>query len=73
MPFMSGFDLAKRLGSIRPGMGVLCMSGYTDEALVKHGIVNAGLAFIQKPITPHKLGVKIREVLATHLWAAEEW
>jgi hypothetical protein len=54
-------------------MGVLCMSGYTDEALVKHGIVNAGLAFIQKPITPHKLGVKIREVLATHLWAAEEW
>ena len=64
MPYMSGAELARRLGSIRPEMKVLCMSGYTDEAVLSHGILDAGLAYLQKPITPEKLTRKIREVLA---------
>jgi PAS domain S-box-containing protein len=64
MPLMSGAELAQRLGAVRTDMKVLCMSGYTDEAVLSHGILEAGLAFLQKPITPDKLGRKIREVLA---------
>jgi DNA-binding NarL/FixJ family response regulator len=61
---MGGAELAKRLSLVRPDMKVLCMSGYTDEAVLQHGIIEAGLAFLQKPITPEKLGRKIRLVLA---------
>jgi PAS domain S-box-containing protein len=64
MPYMGGAELAKRLSLVRPDMKVLCMSGYTDEAVLQHGIIEAGLAFLQKPITPEKLGRKIRLVLA---------
>jgi CheY-like chemotaxis protein len=64
MPYMGGAELAKRLSAARPEMKVLCMSGYTDEAVLQHGIIEAGLAFLQKPITPEKLGRKIRLVLA---------
>jgi CheY-like chemotaxis protein len=64
MPYMGGAELAKRLSAVRPDMKVLCMSGYTDEAVLQHGILEAGLAFLQKPITPEKLGRKIRLVLA---------
>jgi two-component system cell cycle sensor histidine kinase/response regulator CckA len=42
---------------------VLCMSGHTDEALFRHGILEAGLSFIQKPMTPESLLTKVREVL----------
>jgi DNA-binding NtrC family response regulator len=65
MPQMSGVDLAKRLGPRRPEMKVLCMSGYTDEAVLHHGLVDSGLSFLQKPITPEKLGRKVREVLGS--------
>ena len=63
MPQMSGPALAKRLASMRPEMKVLCMSGYTDDSIVRHGVLDARIAFVQKPITPDALMAKVREVL----------
>jgi CheY-like chemotaxis protein len=63
MPTMSGPELAKRLAATRPDMKVLCMSGYTDDSIVRHGVLGSGVAFIQKPITPALLMTKVREVL----------
>jgi two-component system, cell cycle sensor histidine kinase and response regulator CckA len=63
MPQMSGPELAKRLASARPEMKVLCMSGYTDDSIIRHGVLNSGVAFLQKPITPVVLATKVREVL----------
>jgi two-component system cell cycle sensor histidine kinase/response regulator CckA len=63
MPQMSGPELAKRLAMTRPGMKVLCMSGYTDDSIVRHGVLESGVAFIQKPVTPATLSRKVREVL----------
>jgi two-component system, cell cycle sensor histidine kinase and response regulator CckA len=60
---MSGPDLAKRLAATRPEMRVLCMSGYTDDSIVRHGVLERGVAFVQKPITPALLTQKVREVL----------
>jgi DNA-binding NtrC family response regulator len=63
MPDMSGGEIEKRLKTSRPDMKVLYMSGYTDNAIVHHGILDHDKAFIQKPFTPDSLGQKIREVL----------
>ncbi len=63
MPGMSGREVAERLTSGRPQMRVLYMSGYTDEALGRHGILGQGLHFIQKPFAPGALLGRIREVL----------
>jgi two-component system cell cycle sensor histidine kinase/response regulator CckA len=63
MPHMSGPELAKRLAQTRPEMRVLCMSGYTDDSVVRHGVLESGTAFIQKPVTPALLTRKIRAVL----------
>ncbi len=63
MPQMSGPELAKRLARARPEMKVLCMSGYTDDSIVRHGVLEAHLAYLQKPITPGALATKVREVL----------
>jgi PAS domain S-box-containing protein len=63
MPQMSGSELAQRLGTIRPEMKVIYMSGYTDNAIVHHGILDSGLPFVQKPLLPDVLARRVREVL----------
>ena len=65
MPQMSGRELANRLGRIRGDMKVLYMSGYTDNAIVHHGILDSGIHYLQKPIVPETLARRIREVLDT--------
>ena len=66
MPQMSGPDLAKRLCAVRPGMKVVFMSGYTDDSIVRHGVLDAGVAFIQKPVMPRLLATKLREIFDAH-------
>jgi two-component system, cell cycle sensor histidine kinase and response regulator CckA len=63
MPQLSGPALAKRLSNSRPHMKVLCMSGYTDDSIVRHGVLEATMSFLQKPITVASLTNKVREVL----------
>jgi signal transduction histidine kinase len=63
MPQMNGRELARKLSATRPDTKVLYMSGYTDNAIVHHGILDAGVAFMQKPLTPAVFARKVRQVL----------
>jgi PAS domain S-box-containing protein len=63
MPEMSGRDLMHRLAATRPGLKVLYMSGYSEEAIARHGVVDPGTAFLQKPFTPDALAWRVRDIL----------
>jgi CheY-like chemotaxis protein len=63
MPRMSGRVLAQELARARPGIKVLYTSGYTDDAIVHHGVLNPGTHFVAKPFTSADLTRKVREVL----------
>ncbi len=63
MPKVSGKETAERLQTLYPHIKIIFMSGYTDDAIVRHGVLTPGLNFIQKPFSPEGLARKVREVL----------
>jgi PAS domain S-box-containing protein len=63
MPHMNGRELAAKLAPLRPRMKVLYMSGYTEEAIARNGVIDPGTAFLEKPFSPNTLARKVRELL----------
>jgi FixJ family two-component response regulator len=63
MPGMSGQALAGQMARIQPGLRILFMSGYTDDAIAHQGVLDAGIPFLQKPFDPIDLARKVRQVL----------
>jgi len=71
MPKIGGREAAKRLQPLYPQMKVIYMSGYTDNAIVHHGVLEPGLNFLEKPFTPEGLARKVREVLDAERFGAK--
>jgi len=67
MPGISGRELAERVSHIRPGIKILYMSGYTDQAVVHHGILETDAVLLQKPFTAATLASKLREILTVEV------
>ncbi|HMF60506.1 MAG TPA: response regulator, partial [Vicinamibacterales bacterium] len=63
MPGASGPELVRQLVEQRPDLKVIYMSGYTDEAIVHHGVLDPGIVLLLKPFSSESLGQKIREVI----------
>ncbi len=64
MPGLSGSDLAQKIAAVRPGIHVVYMSGYTDHAMIHHGVLSSDILLLQKPFTMSTLAHKLREALA---------
>jgi len=64
MPGLSGRELVERLRQVKPALRVLFMSGYTDDTVLRHGVLESEMSFIQKPLLPEKLLTKVREALS---------
>jgi CheY-like chemotaxis protein len=67
MPGASGPELTRQLIEQRPALKVIYMSGYTEDAIVQHGVLEPGIAFLNKPFTSQTLGQKIRDVLDSRI------
>ena len=67
MPGISGRELAGRVKAIRPEIKILFMSGYTDQAVVHHGILDTDAVLLQKPFTMAALAARLREILSTEM------
>jgi hypothetical protein len=63
MPVLNGRELSERLAADRPEIRVLFMSGYTDDDIIRRGLLRPGAPFLQKPFMPVELSRKVREVL----------
>jgi FixJ family two-component response regulator len=63
MPVMSGRELSEMLGSLYPDLKTIFMSGYTDDAVLRHGIHAQGTTFLQKPFALGTLARKVRDTL----------
>jgi two-component system cell cycle sensor histidine kinase/response regulator CckA len=63
MPRMGGRELADHLARLRPGLPVLFMSGYTNDEIIRRGLLSPGAPFLQKPFSPEALATKVRELL----------
>jgi two-component system, cell cycle sensor histidine kinase and response regulator CckA len=67
MPLMNGREVAQRVQKMIPSVKTLFMSGYTDDSILRHGILDEGVAFLNKPLSHESLGRKVREVLGGRL------
>jgi DNA-binding response OmpR family regulator len=63
MPGTSGRELAEQIQVLRPDIAILYMSGYTDDVVIRRGVLEAGMAFIQKPFGADDLARRVRELL----------
>jgi PAS domain S-box-containing protein len=63
MPVLGGRELVERIARLRPDIKILYLSGYTDDAVVRHGVLQADVAFLQKPFTMVALANKVRQIL----------
>ena len=63
MSGMNGRELYEQVSAIRPGLKVIYMSGHTENAIAHHGVLDSGIAFIQKPFSTEAILQKIRQVL----------
>ncbi|HYE87119.1 MAG TPA: response regulator, partial [Vicinamibacterales bacterium] len=63
MPRTSGVQLASRLRELRPGLRILYMSGYTDDVIARHGVLERGTLLLHKPFTRESLASKLRDAL----------
>ena len=64
MPGMDGHELARQIAAIRPSLPVLAMSGYTDDDVVRRGLLDPSVPFLQKPFSPETLAARVRELVS---------